>query len=75
VLGGTLRLTFGGLGGKFKRGVMKKAFVGLCIVVVLLVCSCATEEGYNRQKGPPIEVIGGGAVAVQAVGGRTGAAR
>ncbi len=55
---------------------MKKALIGLCIVAVFLVCSCATEEGRNTQKGGTIEVIGGGAVAGQAaVGGHTGATR
>jgi hypothetical protein len=54
---------------------MKKAFVGLCIVAVLLVCSCATEGGRTAQNGGPIEVIGCGAVSGQAVGGHTGAAR
>jgi len=55
---------------------MKKVLIGLCIVAVLLVCSCATGEGRNSQKGGTIEVISGGAVAGQAaVGGHTGGTR
>ena len=50
---------------------MKKAFVGLSIVAVLLVCSCATEGGHGAQRGGNIEIIGGGAVSGQAVGSHT----
>ena len=52
---------------------MKKAFIGLSIAAVLLVCSCATREGRNTQKGADIEVTVGGAVSGQAVGSHTGA--
>jgi hypothetical protein len=45
---------------------MEEALIGLCIVAVLLVCSCAAEEGHNTQEVGTIEVIGGGAVAGQA---------
>jgi hypothetical protein len=53
---------------------MKKAFIGLCIAAVLLVCSCATENGRNSQNGVSIEAVGG-VVSGQAVGGHTGGAR
>ncbi len=53
---------------------MKKAFIGLSIAALLLMCSCATEDGRNTGSGVGIESIGG-VVSGQAVVGHARATR
>ncbi len=50
---------------------MKSMLVGLVILMVFSVFACATDQGYNTQKGAAIGAVGG-ALAGQAIGGHTG---
>lgn len=50
---------------------MKKTFAILLVLTALSVFACATDQGYNTQKGAAIGAVGG-ALAGQAIGGHTG---
>lgn len=50
---------------------MKTVLVCAVVLTALFTYSCATEEGYNTQKGAAIGAVGG-ALAGQAIGGHTG---
>jgi outer membrane lipoprotein SlyB len=50
---------------------MKKVLAVLLVITALSLYACATEQGYNTQKGAAIGAIGG-ALAGQAIGGHTG---
>jgi phage tail tape-measure protein len=50
---------------------MKRVLAVLLVLAALSAYACATDQGYNTQKGAAIGAIGG-ALAGQAIGGHTG---